>query len=259
MSRRDRRGRRVEGTGFTGLVISYWRRLPQHFRWNLEDTFQPAQLEERLLPNEEPQLEIRLAWYRDIIGGLIFDHFNIILGITFLLVVGLLIYVVATAAFAWYFAFTPFLLLLVLAGYAIMERIEYNQWRLLKTNARLIISIPQPGSLFLVDNIELKGLPQVVDTNWSKNPVWRVFQFVTGARDLYLSLAAYRFVEGTARVGDALIIPDVMPDQVFALKRLIFTVPGGGPQKVMFAGPQEVVFPSPQKVIPVPEEPAEEE
>lgn len=240
------------------MIGAYWRRLPQNFRWNIEDTFQPENLEERLLPNEEPQLEVRLAWYRDIFGLLVFDRFNIVLGITLLLVVALLIYVVFTAAFTWYFAFTPFALLLMLLGYATMARIEYNQWRLLKTNARLIISIPQPGTLFLVDNIELKGLPQVVDTNWSRNPVWRVFQFVTGARDLYLSLAAYRFVEGTARVGDALIIPDVMPDQVFALKRLIFTIPGGGPQKVTFAGPQEVVFPSPQKVMSVPEEANEE-
>lgn len=237
-----------------GLIGAYWRRLPEHLRWNIEDTFQPENLEERLLPNEEPQLEIRLAWYRDIVGRLIFDHFRKILGATLVIVVILLIVMVTTAAFNWYYALTPFVLLLALAGYAIKERIEYNQWRLLKTNARLIISIPQPGSLFLVDNIELKGLPQVVDTNWSKNPLWRLFQFFTGARDLYLSLAAYRFVEGTARVGDALIIPDVMPDQVFALRRLIFAIPGGGPQKVTFAGPQEVIFPSPQKVVPVPEE-----
>ncbi len=237
-----------------GLIGAYWRRLPEHLRWNIEDTFQPENLEERLLPNEEPQLEIRLAWYRDIVGRLIFDHFRKILGATLVIVVILLIVMVATAAFNWYYALAPFVLLLALAGYAIKERIEYNQWRLLKTNARLIISIPQPGSLFLVDNIELKGLPQVVDTNWSKNPLWRLFQFFTGARDLYLSLAAYRFVEGTARVGDALIIPDVMPDQVFALRRLIFAIPGGGPQKVTFAGPQEVIFPSPQKVVPVPEE-----
>lgn len=237
-----------------GLIGAYWRRLPEHLRWNIEDTFQPENLEERLLPNEEPQLEIRLAWYRDIVGRLIFDHFRKILGATLVIVVILLIVMVATAAFNWYYALAPFVLLLALAGYAVKERIEYNQWRLLKTNARLIISIPQPGSLFLVDNIELKGLPQVVDTNWSKNPLWRLFQFFTGARDLYLSLAAYRFVEGTARVGDALIIPDVMPDQVFALRRLIFAIPGGGPQKVTFAGPQEVIFPSPQKVVPVPEE-----
>lgn len=242
-----------------GLIGAYWRRLPEHLRWNIEDTFQPENLEERLLPNEEPQLEIRLAWYRDIVGRLIFDHFRKILGATLVIVVILLIAMVATAAFNWYYALTPFVLLLALAGYAVKERIEYNQWRLLKTNARLIISIPQPGSLFLVDNIELKGLPQVVDTNWSKNPLWRLFQFFTGARDLYLSLAAYRFVEGTARVGDALIIPDVMPDQVFALRRLIFAIPGGGPQKVTFAGPQEVIFPSPQKVVPVPEESDDED
>jgi len=245
----SKRPRTETGTGLSGLFVSYWRRLPEHFRWNIEDTFQPEALEERLLPNEEPQLEIRLAWYRDITGGIVFHYFNYVLGVTLLLVVGLLLYALISGAFAWYFAFVPFGLLIALIIYATLERIEYRQWRLLKTNARLIISIPQPGSLFLVDNIELKGLPQVVDTNWSRNPVWRVFQFVTGARDLYLSLAAYRFVEGTARVGDALIIPDVMPDQVFALKRLIFTVPGGGPQKVTFAGPQEVKFASPQEII----------
>jgi hypothetical protein len=237
----SKRNRAETGTGLSGLLGSYWRRLPQSFRWNIEDTFQPAGLEERLLPNEEPQLEIRLAWYRDIVGGVVFHHFNYVLGFTFLLVAGLLVYALMTPGFAWYFALTPFALLVVLIIYAIMERIEYRQWRLLKTNARLIISIPQPGSLFLVDNIELKGLPQVVDTNWSRNPVWRLFQFVTGARDLYLSLAAYRFVEGTARVGDALIIPDVMPDQVFALKRLIFTIPGK-PQKVEFSSPIKAIL-----------------
>ena len=249
----SKQNRTEAGTGFVGLLGSYWQRLPQNFRWNIEDTFQPEALEERLLPNEEPQLEIRLAWYRDIVGGLVFHYFNYVLGVTFLLASGLLLYSLFTPGFAWYFALAPFALLIVLVIYAIMERIEYRQWRLLKTNARLIISIPQPGSLFLVDNIELKGLPQVVDTNWSRNPIWRVFQFVTGARDLYLSLAAYRFVEGTARVGDALVIPDVMPDQVFALKRLIFTIPGR-PQKVFFPSPQEVVFPSPQKVVPTDEE-----
>ncbi|MEZ4593742.1 MAG: hypothetical protein R3D55_21745, partial [Chloroflexota bacterium] len=243
--------RRETGTGFVGLLGSYWRRLPQNFRWNIEDTFQPEALEERLLPNEEPQLEIRLAWYRDIIGGIVLHRFNYVLGVTLLLVVGLLIYALFSGAFHWYWAFSPFAALVGLVIYAIMERIEYRQWRLLKTNARLIISIPQPGSFFLVDNIELKGLPQVVDTNWSRNPIWRVFQFFTGARDLYLSLAAYRFVEGTARVGDALIIPDVMPDQVFALKRLIFSVPGGGPQKATITGVVDVRFAEPQKVIPI--------
>ena len=255
------RHRRAEtGTGFTGLLGSYWRRLPEHLRWNIEATFQPEALEERLLPNEEPQLEIRMAWYRDIIGIIVFNYFNYVLGVTLLLASGTLLYSLFNPVFSPYYALAPFALVLVIVVYAVLQRIEYRQWRLLKTNARLIISIPQPGALFLVDNIELKGLPQVVDTNWSRNPVWRVFQFVTGARDLYLSLAAYRFVEGTARVGDALIIPDVLPDQVFALKRLIFTIPSGAPQKVVFPGPQEVVFPSPQKVIQTDEdEEAEDE
>jgi hypothetical protein len=255
----SKRRRKEAGTGFTGLLNSYWHRLPRTFRWNIEDTFQPEALEERLLPHEEPQLEIRMAWYRDIVGEIVFHYFNYVLGVTLLLASGLLLYSLFNPLFSPYFALGPFGLLLALIIYGILERIEYRQWRLLKTNARLIISVPQPGSHFLVDNIELKGLPQVVDTNWSRNPVWRVFQFVTGARDLYLSLAAYRFVEGTARVGDALIIPDVMPDDVFALKRLIFTIPSGSPQKVVFASPQKVVFPEPQKVIPTYEVDEEDE
>jgi len=137
----------------------------------------------------------------------------------------------------------PAVLLVVIMIAAVRARIEYRQWRLLKTNARLILSIPQPGSLFLVDNIELKALPNVIDTNWSRNPLWRLFQLVTGARDLYLSLVPYRFVENTARVGDALIFPDVMPEQVFELKRLVFTTPR--PQRVVFPTPQEVVLKEP--------------
>jgi hypothetical protein len=57
---------------------------------------------------------------------------------------------------------------------------------------------------------------------------------------LYISLAAYRFIEGTARVGDSLIIPDVMPIDVFELKRLVFSIPG--PQRVEFPSPQEVII-----------------
>ncbi len=255
----SKRRPREAGTGFIGLLNSYWHRLPRNFRWNIEDTFQPEALEERLLPNEEPQLEIRMAWYRDIIGGIVFHYFNYLLGATLLFSSALLLLSLFSLVLSPYLALIPFGLLIILIIYGTLERIEYRQWRLLKTNARLIISLPQPGSRFLVDNIELKGLPQVVDTNWSRNPVWRVFQFITGARDLYLSLTAYRFVEGTARVGDALIIPDVMPDDVFALKRLIFTIPAGGPQKVVFPSPQEVVFPEPQKVIPTDEYNEEEE
>jgi hypothetical protein len=224
---RHRQTRQV-GTGFIGWLDSQWKRLPEDFRWNIEDTFLPEDIAERLLPREEPQLEIRLAGYRDILGHIVFGFFIWVLGITIAAAVGTAVYLIrdgANMTRALLYGLVPFGALIILVIVAIRERIEYSQWRLLKTNARFIISIPQPGSRFLVDNIELKGMPSVIDTNWSRNPIWRVFQFFTGARDLYISLAAYRFVEGTARVGDALIIPDVMPHDVFELRKLVFSVP----------------------------------
>jgi hypothetical protein len=241
---KHRRTRQV-GTGFTGWLTSQWKRLPENFRWNIEDTFLPEDIAERLLPGEEPQLEIRLAGYRDILGHIVFNFSIWVLGVTLVIAVGTAVYMVRDGLAiktALLYALIPFGALILMLIVAIQERIKYQQWRLLKTNARFIISIPQPGSKILVDNIELKGMPNVIDTNWSRNPVWRVFQFFTGARDLYISLAAYRFVEGTARVGDALIIPDVMPKDVFELRKLVFSVPS--PPK-----PQKVEFPSPQKVI----------
>jgi hypothetical protein len=205
---------------FLNWVNRQWKRLPESFRWNLEDTFQPEDISERLLPGEEPLLEIRMAWYRDIMGSLVFQRFPWLLLVS-LLAMGVLLLV---TAFNWLIAMLPFVLLALTIGEAIRERVEYLQWRLLKTNARLIISIPQPDGWPLVDNIELKAAPSVVDTNWSENPVWRTFQFFTGARDVYLSLSAYKFVEGKAEVGDALVIPDVMPRDIFALKQLVFEV-----------------------------------
>ena len=234
-------GHQSNNAGFIRFLARLWKRLPENFRWNLEDTFQPEDISERLLPGEEPQLQIGLAWYRDIIGAVVFHYFNWLFIIT--LVIAAIIFALSTTQnFAPVFALAPVMALLALIIAGIRERIEYNQWRVLKTNARLIISIPQHDSFPLVDNIELKGLPTVLDTNWSKNPFWRVFQFITGARDLYISLSAYKFVEGTARVGDALVIPDVMPRDVFELKRLVFKVPSP-------SGPQKVIFPTPQPVI----------
>lgn len=242
---KHRRTRQV-GAGFTGWLGSQWKRLPENFRWNIEDTFLPEDIAERLLPGEEPQLEIRLAGYRDILGHIVFNFSIWVLGVTLALAVGTAVFMVRdgqAVKTALLYALIPFGALILVVVVAIQERIEYKQWRLLKTNARFIISIPQPGSKILVDNIELKGMPNVIDTNWSRNPVWRVFQFFTGARDLYISLAAYRFVEGTARVGDALVIPDVMPKDVFELRKLVFSVPSPPkPQKVEFTSPQKVII-----------------
>lgn len=213
---------RPVGSGFTGFVNNVWKRVfPETFRWNLEDSIQPEDISERLLPGEEPVLEIRLAWYRDFIGRLMFDNFRWVGAATAVATI-LLLLLSNRLGLPWYTAVIPFVISTILGLYAVKDHIEYNQWRLLKTNYRFIISIPQRGAWPLVDNIELKGMPNVIDTNWSRNPIWRTFQFFTGARDVYISLAAYKFVEGTARVGDALIFPDVMPKEVFELKKVVF-------------------------------------
>lgn len=188
---------------------------------NIQDSFKPEDLVERLLPGEESLLEIHLAWYRDLLGQIVIDHFGWYLlfsaFITFITAV-----ITSTQNYHWGIAFIPVFFFLGIFFGAFHQRVIYSQYRLLKTNARFIISVPQEGGFPLADNIELKGLPQVVDPNWSKNPLWRIFQFFTGARDVYISLVAIQFVDGSAKVGGALIIPDVMPDDVFKLKRLVF-------------------------------------
>lgn len=190
---------------------------------NIEDSFRPQALVVRLLPGEEPLLEIQMAWYRDFLGRLVFDRFG-----RFLLAAAVVTFVTAvitaTQNYSWGIAFLPAIFFILTVLLAFYQRIIYTQYRLLKTNARFIISIPQMDSFPLVDTIELKGLPQVVDPNWSKSFIWRVFQFFTGARDVYISLVAYQFVDGSARVGGALIIPDVMPDDIFELKRIVFPI-----------------------------------
>lgn len=209
-------------------VIRLWKLLPDGFRWNLEDTFQPEDISDRLLPGEQAVLEIRPAWYRDIFGTIVFRFIRWIF-----LLASLLILLVFYAAFqqralpvttSLLYSAVPFVLFIIVLLFGIKERIAYNQWRILKTNARLIISQPQKNAFPLVDNIELDGLPKVLDTNWSPRPLWRIFQFFTGARDLYLSMTAFKFVDGTAKAGDAIVIPDVMPNDVFELKQLVFKV-----------------------------------
>ncbi len=242
-----------EGTGYVGKAANViWNRLPlsEHSRLNLEDIFQPEDLQKRLLPREEVQLSINLAWYRDILGIIVFGKFRWVMGLTILVasvIIPLAMQRGQSFLNAVLYALIPFGVLIVVIISAVRARIEHNQWRLVKTNARFIISIPQHGSFPLVDNIELKGAPNVIDTNWSRNPVWRIFQFFTGARDLYLSLTAYRFIEGTAKVGDALIIPDIMPQDVHELKRLVFLVPPPPPIRVVFPDPQQVIVTEPKE------------
>lgn len=206
---------------FLRMLRRSWSVMPESMRLNLNDTFQPEDVESRQIPGEETELIIRLAWYRDLVGHIVFHHFYLILVLAILLAVGAGVWAYLNSH-PYYYISLPILIWLALMIWGAVDRFEYFQWRLLKTNARLVISIPQHGAWPLVDNIELKGLPAILDTNWSPNPVWRVFQFFTGARDLYISMSGLQFVEGKAKVRDALIIPDIMPNDVFELKKLVF-------------------------------------
>jgi hypothetical protein len=205
-----------------------WKLLPDWIRWNLEDTIQPEDISARLLPGEEALLEIRPAWYRDIFGGIVFRFIRWILLLMLLLIIAVVYFTFQQRQLplttSLLYGGMPLVLFLAIILFGIKERVAYNQWRILKTNARLIISQPQKDAFPLVDNIELDGMPKVLDTNWSPKSIWRIFQFFTGARDLYLSMTAFKFVDGTAKAGDAIVIPDVMPNDVFELKQLVFKV-----------------------------------
>ena len=225
------RHQQLETDAFWGQLSDLWHRLPPDVRRNIENNFLPENPMERPIPGEEVQLEIRPAWYRDIIRHFFFHNVWQIGAVTLILMA-----VIAILAFVFQFTLwamvIPPLLMLAFGAFAFQERIEFMQFRLVKTNARLVVSLPQHGAWPLVDNIELKGVPTVLDTNWSSNPIWRIFQALTGARDLYISMSAYQFTQGTAKVKDALCIPDVMADDAFQLKRLVFPVPDGKPGKM---------------------------
>jgi hypothetical protein len=202
-------------------VKRLWYKVPEDIRLNLELNFIPEDPRDKLLPNEVVELEFGLAWYRDVFGHIVFHMTYWYLGVTAALTM-IFWGVAILQGFDQRIAFVPILVALVVLAYGIYEHIEHMQWKFVKTNARLVISIPVHGQWPLVDNIEMKGLPNVVDTNWTKNPYWRFFQAITGARDLYISLLPFQFEGKSAQVRGALIIPDVMPNDVWELKKLVF-------------------------------------
>lgn len=195
------------------LNQTIWQRIPLKYRQN----FEPEVLRAQLLEGEQQQIEVRLAWYRELLANIVFGYF-----IWWFIAAVILTVILLISPLNHFIAIIPFATLFLVMIEAARELLEYKQWRLIKTNKRLIISLPERGSWPLVDNIEMGDLPKVLDTNWSPNPVWRLFQFFTGARDVYISLTAFKFEKGTARVLDAIVIPDIMPGEVFKLKQLVF-------------------------------------
>ncbi|MBN2393211.1 MAG: hypothetical protein JXR84_20945 [Anaerolineae bacterium] len=107
---------------------------------------------------------------------------------------------------------------------AAQEWLNYNQWHFIVTNKRIILITPHPQRRGFADAIYLKGGKiQVLDTNFSKSPLWGLFQMIQGTRDVMLSMSGYEFLETGAQVKGGLRFPDVKPDDIRRLEELIFS------------------------------------
>lgn len=140
----------------------------------------------------------------------------------------------------------PALILLVLSGFAHVDTLQlvsaiaaiaalfflftsaqewlnYNQWQFIVTDKRIILITPHPQRRGFADVIYLKGGKiQVLDTNFSKSPLWGLFQMIYGTRDVMLSMSGYEFLETGAQVKGGLRFPDVTPEDIRRLEELIF-------------------------------------
>ncbi len=170
---------------------------------------------------EEDRLVIRMAPYRKAIPML---GFKIAGGMTVLAVIGGIVeFFIAPQSPAGAIASVLGLAALALTAQFTYELLLYYQWQFIVTNRRIILITPDPDKNFYADAIYLKGgRIQVMDTNWSKNPFWGIFQAIYGSRDVVLSMAGYEFAEKGARVKGGLRFPDVMPEDILELEKLIF-------------------------------------
>ncbi len=215
-------GHRSRAEKTADILAAFWQRL---FPKRLHDIILPQNVQDQLNPDEQILLVIYQAWYRNFSAFILFNYYPVvIIGALFL-----------SAAFgfwqldlglfpspAWNMLL-PFALLLFWLVYALYENFNYLKWRLVVTNNRIIFATPQRDAWYLADNIELNGKPKVVDANWSDRQFLRLMQMVTGSRDVFISLQGLQFVQGTAKVRDALVMPDVELHKVEALKRIIFS------------------------------------
>ncbi len=184
-------------------------------------------LQESVIPDihylreEDVQLEIRMAPYR--------RRVPVYLSLGFVILFSLfLILALLSLYFQWS---TPvgfvlwILVLFSLGGVAgqLENLLLYEQWRFILTNKRIILVTPAPDRRGLADAIYLRrGQIQVIDTNWSTQPLWGLYQAMRGSRDVMLSMSGYEFKEEGAEVKGGLRFPDVMPADVRRLEELIF-------------------------------------
>jgi hypothetical protein len=175
----------------------------------------------RLLRDETVQLEIRMAPYRLQAARTLF---TIVLALLLLSLVGAaVISLLPISGFlragVWLFTLLPLL------GFfkTVHQILLYYQWRFMLTNKRIIIIAPDPRRSGFADAVYLKGgRIQVVDTAWSSSALWGLFQAMTGARDVILSLTGYEFKPEGAEVKGGLRFPDVMPEDIAKLEEIIF-------------------------------------
>jgi hypothetical protein len=176
----------------------------------------------QLLRDEEVQIEIRQAWYRHVIPFGILRYWWILIGFSLVLTVALG-YLARRLGGSPALGLLGLVLPLAAFGWATEEKLRYKQWLLLVTNRRTIVYMPAPRSHLLVDNVRLQaGRIQVVDVNFSPNRWWRMFQLMTGARDLVISISGYEFKPDAAEVKGGLVIPDIMPEDVSRLEEIVF-------------------------------------
>jgi hypothetical protein len=175
----------------------------------------------RLLKNETVKLVIEMAEYRMTVA-----RYGVIL-CAILLLVGLIILGLAWLML-WPYAYLlagGVMSILSLMGvlYFLKEILLHHQWQFIVTDRRIIIISPDPTREWFADAIYLKmGKIQVIDTNWSTNPLWGFFQATTGARDVTLSMTGYEFKPQGAMVKGGLRFPDVMPGDIVRLEELVF-------------------------------------
>lgn len=179
----------------------------------------PPPYERLLLDGEKVLLEIRQAYYRNKVPSTILKFWWLVLAAT--AAVGLLLFHLTAS---WAVAALVILLPLLIFAWALTEQLHFHQWRLIITDKRTIIYMPDPDSWWRVDHVRMGGPKKiaVVDANFSRSAWWGIFQTITGARDLVISISGYAFKANRAEVQGGLTFPDVMPQDIRKLEEIIF-------------------------------------
>ncbi len=195
---------------------------PVPYRNRISALWSAVQPQPQLLEGERVTLVVRMAPYRAAAPGAILRAWGwlTVLGLA---LSGALGAVILPQGRPLYLALIPILHTGLALVWAVVEQLQYNQWRILVTDRRTIIYMPAPGGWPRVDTINLQsGRIQVVDTSWSRSWLWRPYQVWSGSRDLVLGLGGYVFKDGQAEVSGGLVMPDVAADDILQLQELVF-------------------------------------